>query len=459
MNLTVEFVLNSVGGKLLRPGDNKEIGSVSTDSRQIKEGDLFIALRGENFDGHDFLPEVVARGAAGVIIDDQSKISMLSYSGPIILVEDCLDALQKLAGSYRKLFHIPVVAITGSVGKTTTKDMLAGCLKPLYRTLKTPGNYNNEIGLPLTLLHMGPHDQAAVVELAMRAAGEISQLASLVKPTYAIITNVEPVHLETMGSLENIARAKCELLKYVEPDGLAIINGDNRILLEEACQYPCRQLTFGYQPECDIQILAVGKVNHGIEVSLRLMAVRECFYLPVPAPQLAGNLAAAAAMAFLLGVDIMDIKACLAEYHPSGNRLNIVHLPEGGIIINDTYNANPVSMQAALEVCRDLAGSGRTVAVLGDMLELGEYEREGHIEVGRKVAGLGINLLVAIGSRAEYIVQGAQESGMSADKIRHFTDQEECLNWLRSNVSRQETVLFKASRGMQLEKLVQGWTA
>lgn len=456
MRLSLQFVVDSVNGDLLSGNPDTWIEGVSTDSRSYLPGQLFFALQGDNFDGHDYINELITADATAVVISKPDKMNIFKHTA-VILVKDTLLALQNLAGCYRSRFDIPIVAITGSVGKTTTKDMLAACLAPVYKTLKTPGNFNNEIGLPLTILSLDETHQAAVVELAMRAPGEIAQLASILRPTQAIITNVEPVHLETMGSLENIACAKCEVLESIADDRFALINGDNQLLMAAAQTYSGILYTFGYSEGCDVQVVQVEKAAPGVKVSLSLWGARHQFRFPLPAPQLATNLAAAAGCAFLLGVDPQIIGQGLEDYQTAENRLNITDLPAGGAVINDTYNANPVSMAAALEVCREISMGRKAVAILGDMLELGNYEKEGHWAVGRRAAQLKLDLLVTIGERAAYIAQGALEGGLSAACIISFQQRGEALDWLTQNVSRRDVVLFKGSRGMRLEEILQGW--
>ncbi|PKM77633.1 MAG: UDP-N-acetylmuramoyl-tripeptide--D-alanyl-D-alanine ligase [Firmicutes bacterium HGW-Firmicutes-15] len=457
MRLDLDFVVDSVNGIVMAGNQQGWVEGINTDSRKVKPGGLFFALQGENFDGHDFIANVWEAGAAAVVVSRPVEMPTGGKPGAVIMVTDTLEALQNLAGRYRRLFAVPVVAVTGSVGKTTTKDMLADCLAPVYKTLKTPGNFNNEIGLPITLLSMDGEHQAAVVELAMRASGEISNLARIVRPTYAIITNIEPVHLETMKSMENIAHAKCEILEFIAEDKFALINGDNELLLKTASRYPNPKYTFGYRNDCDFQVVQVENDRAGINVGLRIEGNIENIYCPVPARRLAVNLAAAVGMAYMMGVSLEDIKKGLALYEPSGNRLNIINLPTGGSVIDDTYNANPLSMMAALEVCKDISRGRKTVAVLGDMLELGNYEMDGHIQVGKRVAELEMDILVTIGHRAEYIGQGALLNGMPKDRIKHYQSREESLPWLKKHIGQHEVVLFKGSRGMQLEKLVQNW--
>lgn len=461
MNISIDFILNSVKGELLYGDKNNVIKGISTDSRIIRPDTLFLALKGENFDGHDYVQAAFAKGASAAIVSRQDKnlINHIHQGQSIILVGNTLDALQQLAASYRRQFDLPVVAVTGSVGKTTTKDIVAGCLSSRLNTLKTPGNFNNDIGLPLTVLELEPDHQAMVVEMAMRGQGEISRLASIARPTCAIISNVEPVHLETMGSLNNIAQAKCEVLKDLNENDFAIINGDNELLLDTARGYKCKLYTFGFAVDCDVRIMEVKSEDNGIRVDLKVFDLRDVLYFPVPAPKLAANVAASAGAAYLLGIGWEDIKKSLAEYTTSSNRLNIISLKEGGKVINDTYNANPVSMITALEVAKNLALHKRAVAILGDMLELGDYEVTGHLEVGKKAAQLGIDILVAIGERSRHIAQGALESGMKQNSVSHFINKKDSLEWLKANIYKTDVVLFKASRGVQLETLLEEWIA
>lgn len=458
MNFTLDYIAHNIGGTILHH-NGQSITSVSTDSRNLKPGALFFALSGENFDGHNFVTNAIKQGAAAAVVAKITEDIRACGDAGLIIVPDTLEALQELAANYRNEFEIPVAAVTGSVGKTTTKDILANCLRQDRKTLKTSGNFNNEIGLPLTLLGLEPEHQAAVVEMAMRARGEISKLALIARPTCAIITNVEPVHLETMGSMENIALAKCEVLESLRPNDFAVINGDNHLLLKTANAFNCLKYTFGTHRDCDIEILNIKSAETGINIELRIFNQKDDFHFPIPAPELAGNVAAAAGVAYLLGVSMEDIKKGIEDFRCSNNRLHIIDLPGGGKAINDTYNANPVSVTAALQLARTLDSSTRTVAVLGDMLELGSYEVPGHMKVGKKAAELGIDLLVTLGERSASTAGAALEAGMPKEAVKHFLNRDECLAWLRNNVSKRDIVLFKASRGMKLETLLEEWMA
>lgn len=281
----------------------------------------------------------------------------------------------------------------------------------------------------------------------------------IARPTCAIITNIEPVHLETMGSLENIAAAKCEVLENLPANEFAVINGDNHLLVKTANTYNCRKYTFGCNRDCDIEIVDIKSLQTGINIELRIFDQKDQFYFPVPAPELAGNIAAAAGAAYLMGVSTNNIREAVKNYRCSNNRLNIIDLTEGGKVINDTYNANPVSVTAALQVMMKLDKDARKVAVLGDMLELGTYEIPGHLKIGKTTAELGVDLLVTLGERAAYIADAALEAGMANETVKHFLDRDECAAWLKNNVSKKDIVLFKASRAMKLETLLEEWMA
>ncbi len=264
-------------------GAENKVNGVEIDSRRIKTGDLFIPLQGENFDAHRFVNEALCNGAVGILVSRVEEDYLpFPADKALIMVDDTLAALQRLAEAYRRFFKLPVVAVTGSVGKTTTKDIIASCLQTCLKTLKTEGNFNNDIGLPLTLLQLEAVHEAAVVEMAMRAPGEIARLAAIAKPGYAVICNVEPVHLETMHSLENIARAKCEVLGGLEGTGFALINGDNHILAEVARHYDCPQYTFGYNKDCDLRIEDARLEQQGLILSARLLEQKEELFFRCP---------------------------------------------------------------------------------------------------------------------------------------------------------------------------------
>jgi len=455
MDISVGIICENINGKLLTGKADLMVNSIDTDSRKITSGSLFFALEGENFDGHDYVLQALDNGASAVVVAKTIEITSANYSGKaLIMVEDTLQALQDLAAYYRELFDMFVVAVTGSIGKTTIKELIYSCLQSKIRTLKTEGNYNNEIGLPLTIFNLNKEYQAAVVEMAMRGKGEILRLAEIARPTCAVISNIEEVHLETMGSLKNIAEAKCEVLSYLNEQQFALINGDNSLLLDESARYSCRKYTFGQKDICDFRVTDVDVNQNGMHISIDLMGQVEEFEIPLPARRLAANIAAAVGTAYLLGIDIDGIKTGLKAYKPSGNRLHLTRFKQGGTLINDTYNASPLSMTAALETGREIAGDGKLVAVLGDMFELGENEIEGHLAVGRAACKVNVDKLLTIGKLARYIAKGAVDAGMTSDRVYYFLTKEQSIEFLLENFDRRDTIIFKASRGMKFETLI-----
>ncbi len=456
IDLELAYICSAVGGQLLQGEPSMLIRGVSTDSRRISPSSLFFAFCGENFDGHDFVINALLAGANAVCITRVVDGLADFPDKGIILVPDALTALQDLARSYRQKFSMPLVAITGSVGKTTTKDLVALCLEGRFNTLKSTGNYNNEIGLPLSLLQIDVGHEAVVVEMAMRQRGEIDLLTHIASPTCAVITNAEAVHMETLGSLENVARAKCEILAGLAPGSPAIINGDCPMLLEISRQYPVKSYFFGYNEDCHFRILSVTADRNGIWIEASLLGEISTVYCPIPARRLAGNVIAAVAAAILLGVELEICQEQLIKFQPTEKRLNIIYGLHGGIVINDTYNANPVSMAAALECGQELSSPGKWVAVLGDMFELGENEISGHLEVGQMAAASQVDLLVAVGKSAALIARGAKDSGLSDEKIHYFSSKKEALEFLKAALEPGDKVLFKASRGMQMETLIEG---
>ncbi len=443
MNRSLSEIAEAVGGKVSSGHGQIMINDVETDSRRVKQGTIFFALKGENHDGHDYVNQVYASGGAAVV-------SRPVEGGPYIEVEDCLLALQRLAAYHRKQYAVPVIAVTGSVGKTTTKDLLAACLEGSLNTLKTPGNYNNEIGLPLTLLGLRDYHQACVIELAMRGPGEISLLSQIARPTGCIITNVAPVHLETMGSIENIVKAKCEVLSYVRD--FAVINGDLPELrgahISQGSLY-----RFGHGHDCDWRVTATCYQRPMTQFELDIMGHNLVLSLPFPAAHLSGSVAAAAGTAMLLGVDPKEIKERLLGFQPSAGRLNLKPGINDTTIIDDSYNANPQSMKAALQVLHDWAGDRRKIAVLGDMFELGYYEKDGHRIVGEKAAAMGIDILLTVGERAKYLLDGARSAGFNGLSL-HFENKDDVVKFLGNELRLGDVILVKASRGMHMEEIV-----
>lgn len=448
---TLGEIARAVNGVIVQGNSGKEIIQVAIDSRKIEPGSLFIALRGKNHDAHQFLEQAVQAGAAGLLVD--RKVT-LTADIAVVKVSDTIAALQALAAANRKRCGVPLIGITGSTGKTTTKDMLAAILSMRWRTLKTPGNYNNEIGLPLTLLRMDESTEVAVVEMGMRGLGEIEALCRIAGPTAAVITNIGETHLELLGTISNIAAAKGEILASVPADGFAVLPAEGKFIRREAGRCHGKVIFFGIEQECAVMAKNIRAEDGGNYFTVKTAEYEREFFLPVPGRHNVLNALAAIAVGRELGLSAEEMAAGLKEVVFSDMRLEISET--GDIkIINDAYNASPASTKAALAVLREVADGRGMVAVLGDMLELGERAVEGHLEVGARAADLKVDSLVVVGSFASTIADGAVRSGMPAGKIHRCADNQEASAVLNNILRVGDVVLVKGSRGMRMEQIVE----
>lgn len=446
------------------------------DSRQAVPGSMFVALPGEHVDGHDFVIEAFKSGAVLALVqrdpsppdqplplldlrDLEAARQMVARPSPpikseipvCVLVKDSLQALQQVAHFWRRKVDVRVVGITGSVGKSTTKEVVAEVLNQRYRTLKSPGNYNNEIGLPLTLLSLGEEHERAVLEMGFYVPGEIEFLCDLALPQIGVITNVGTVHAERAGSQEAIARGKAELVRCLPPDGVAVLNYDDEWVREMAKQTQARVFFYGMSPEADLWADHVEGL--GLDgIRFRLHFRREELHLRVP---LIGRHSVhtalrAAAVGLLDGLTWQEIVEGLRS-ETTQLRLVAVRTENGALVLDDTYNASPQSTLAALNLLDEL--DGRKVAVLGDMLELGQYERQGHEMVGMRAAEVA-DELVCVGERARVIASAARESGLPATAIVELDNSQQVIEYLRPRLSGSDVVLIKGSRGMQMDSIV-----
>lgn len=449
---TVEEIIKAVTGELLQGDPAAAFSSVSTDTRQVKKGDLFIALIGERFDAHDFIGEAIEGGAAGIIAG--RRVDTGDWQGPVILMKDTLKALQDLARYNRSRFAGPVVAITGSNGKTTTKDMMAAVLEQQFTALKTEGNFNNEIGLPLTLLKLDDNYGAVILEMGMRGMGEIDLLAGIAMPSGAVITNIGETHLERLGTVDNIARAKGELLQHIQAAGFAVLNGDDPRIRQQASRCGGRIIFYGTAG--DALIKAVDIVTpEAKRVSFTAVTpdgeVR--INLPVPGRHNVLNALAAVGVGLEMGLTLEQIRVGLENTKLTAMRLAIT---EGRkiTIIDDTYNANPASVKAALQILADLGGSRRKVAILGDMYELGSRAAEGHREVGMEAAAQKVDVLITVGRLAGEIALGASMAEDAPAEIISLNNNAEVKTYLERIIRPGDVVLVKGSRGMKMEEIV-----
>jgi UDP-N-acetylmuramoyl-tripeptide--D-alanyl-D-alanine ligase len=445
---TVSQVLEATGGALAGAAHRSAFSGVSTDTRTIKRGNLFVAIKGENFDGHDFLLRAVENGAAGVVIS--SADAYVPEKTTAVLVADTVAALQDLAHYHRRRFTLPVIGITGSNGKTTTKDMTAAVLSGRLRVLKTQANYNNEIGLPQTLLGLAADHQAAVVEMGMRARGEIARLAAVAAPTIAVITNVGETHIEILGSIENIAAAKSELVAAIPADGLVILNADIPLVKAMQAKTAARAVLYGLGP--DAAVRAENIAAGGRDTTFDCRHPGGAFSVTVPAVGKHNiyNALAALAVGLELGLAPGEIRAGLATFQASAMRLAIEKIGPY-TVINDAYNASPLSMQAAIDTL-GMVARGRKVAVLGDMLELGDMAAAAHAKVGEQLADSGVQVVVTVGEQARHIAAAALEGGVKV--AVPCANHDEAAEALQKLLRPGDTVLVKGSRGMKMEKIL-----
>lgn len=450
--MTVGEVYRAIGGRLLQGDQDVKICRVSTDTRQMQPGDLFFALRGERYDAHDFLDRAVAGGAGGLVVSRDVEVDPRV---PVIRVGDTLAGLQSLAAYNRRQYSVPVVGITGSSGKTTTKDMTAAVLETRFNVLATRGNLNNEIGLPLTLLNFSAGHGAAVVEMAMRAPGEINALCLLARPTCAVITTIGVAHLERLGSVENIARAKGEILDHIAPDGFALLPGDSPHAREQAKRCHGRILYFGLDPGLEVYARDLRREGTGNRFTAVMEDARCDISLPLPGLHNVKNALAAAGVGLMLGLSPEEVAAGLSRVTLSAMRLEIAR-GRDFTLINDAYNANPESTCAALQSLAELAGSGRRVAVLGDMLELGPGAVDGHRQAGAAAKKYEVSLLVTVGEQSRETAAGARQAGLSGGAVVTCRDNAEALAALQERLQPGDVVLVKGSRGMRMEEIVRG---
>lgn len=446
MTFDLQDIAQITGGRLTPDNSDGSVTGISTDSRTVGKGELFVPLRGDNFDGHEFLALAVRSGAAACLSEDEVN----GLPVPVIVVEDCLKALGDLAGAIRRRFSGPLVGVTGTSGKTTTKEMLAGILSLKRPGLVTKGNFNNLIGLPLTLFCLARDHQWVVLEMGMSARGEITRLSQIAAPTIGIITNVGPAHLETLHGLEGVARAKGELFESLAPGSCAVINADDRHVRKIPVANSVRRLLYGLAPDADIRAVSIEATAHGQHFQLCLPGGEWPVQLGVVGRHNVSNALAAAAAAHLMGVDGETIVRGLEAFNACSGRMELVDLDCNVLLIEDSYNANPLSVVAALDTLNELADSGQRIAVLGDMLELGEDAGRWHREAGA-MAAIKTDLLILVGDLCKEAAIGAVEAGMSADAITCVASHEEAIRLLRELIQPGARILVKGSRGMRME--------
>ncbi len=459
-NMTLKNIAKACEGTLVVPEVlqteelyGREATGVVIDSRKITKDGIFVAVKGERQDGHSFIPAVAQAGVLGVICEREPEGCQIPY----IFVEDSLTAFRKLAAFYRKQLTIPVIGITGSVGKTSTKEFIASVLSQKFKVCKTQKNFNNEIGLPMTVLSIQPEDEVAVLEMGISDFGEMTRLTEIARPDYCVITNIGQCHLENLGSRQGVLKAKTEIFKSMNPEGYVFLNGDDDMLTTVEKPWKNEIIRFGMSKEN--AVYATDVVNKGLLGSEAVIHVADTQFsvmVPLPGIHMVRNALAATAVGWQLGLTAEQIAKGIEEVQAVDGRSHVIETPDY-ILIDDCYNANPVSMKAAI----DLLGTAtqRKVAILGDMFELGDQENDMHAQVGEYAVTHGVDVLICIGELSKNMYARAleitEENKQGNQEIYHFQTKEEAMEQLPNILQSQDAILIKASHGMQLEKIVE----
>lgn len=448
-NMTLEHIANACGGSYIGTEGKKTVcvSDITTDSRKVSDGCLFVPIQGSRVDGHDFIDQVIEKGALAVLSEKDLGIQNFPY----IRVESSLKVLKDLAEYYLQQLKIPVIGITGSVGKTSTKEMTAAVLSQKYHVLKTQGNFNNELGLPLTVFRLRDEDEMAILEMGISDFGEMRTLAEIARPKTAMITNIGYCHLENLKDRDGVFKAKTEIFEYVRDDGHVILNGDDD-KLEQVCDvHGIKPVKFGLNQKNDVYADEIKSMGFsGVSCTIHTPAGSFKTLVPMPGKHMVYNALAGTCAGILYGLTLEQIKSGIESFQPLEGRFHIITTSRYQII-DDCYNANPMSMKASLEVLQD--GEGRKVAILGDMAELGKDEKDLHEEVGTFAGSLKLDALYCTGRLSESLAAAAKKSNSKLD-VRHFVDKDALLDWLPILLKDGDTILVKASHSMEFDKVV-----
>ena len=451
--LRLNDLARKMGGTLIQGRPSLSFGIFNIDSRLSKPGELFFAIVDKR-DGHDFIADSAARGATGAVISRDVVPPRKDFA--LIRVGDTIEALQTLARKVLNEHRVKVVGITGSIGKTTTKEFATALLSQKYGVLRSEGNFNNQLGLALSLLKLEKHHDVAVLEMAMSGRGEIRTLTEIAPPDVAVITNINPVHLQFLGDLEEVAKAKKEILEGTKKGGTAVLNGDDPRVKKIGRGWKGRKISFGFSTGCDIRARNIrSRGFEGLTFELVLKGKAAEFSFPFLYEAFLSNLLAAVGVASAFSLDLKDLSAQIAGLKPSGKRGILINLGRNIRLVDDSYNSNPKALESALKALSALPAR-RKVAVLGDMLELGDREIEFHCDAGQQVARLGWDVLITVGPLGRHLVEGALRARMSRSKIYSFENAEDAAEGLWPLLKEGDLVLIKGSRGIHTEKIVDG---
>ena len=453
---SLENVLRVTSGILVSGKPENTFYGISTDSRQVFKGNLFIALKGEKFDGHDFMRTALKQGAAGVLVQDEAKINqaLVDKDVSVIKVADTLLALGDLAHEWRKRFSIPVIGLTGSSGKTTTKEMMAAIIGRKKNILKTEGNLNNLIGLPQTIFRLTSEHELVILEMGTNTRGEIKRLTQIAVPDIGLITNVGPAHLAGFGSIDVVREEKNDLFLNMLSSGIAIINLDDKAVTTAAERWNGRRITFSMSPNADVTVKDIERNGvKGVRFNLVAGGSTQKVEMKMVGLHHVYNAMAAAAAAVAVGIDPKTIAEGLAAFRPLSGRMEMIRLHNGAFLLDDSYNANPASVREALLTLKDLKVHHNGYVFLGDMLELGEEADEMHRKIGMLIATIGVNTLFLQGDFSGITAAGAAEGGLSPENIFFLSDNEKGIVYLKEHLKKGDWILVKGSRRMKMEKI------
>lgn len=455
-NISLAKIIKFTSAKLLQGDENIIIEEIVIDSRKVEKNNLFIAIIGKKNDGHSYLKDAVENGAIAIIVDRELNDDFILNSDTAVLkVEDTTCALQKIAHFYRLSFKdLKLIAVTGSAGKTTTKDLIASVLSEKFKILKTKGNYNNHIGLPLTLLNLDGSENFAVVEMGMSDYGEIKLLAEIAQADWGVITNVAAAHLQQLGTLQNIAEAKKELLDSLNENDKAVLNYDNIYTRKMISETKAEAISFGFEKQSDLQTINYNYDQNKEKLCFEVVYKKQSynFKFNKPGKHNIYNIMAAIIIAFEEGLTAAEIQRGLLSVEFSELRMEFITLENKSRIINDSYNANPLAVKAALDVLEELKAE-RKIALLASMFELGEKSSLKHREIGYYAAAKDLDLLITFGTEAEFIAEAAREK-MDSNKVISFTENKQLVDYLSKNLLAGDLILIKGSRGNKLEEIV-----
>jgi UDP-N-acetylmuramoyl-tripeptide--D-alanyl-D-alanine ligase len=455
MNLSPSEIAEAVQSSSHSARNGTAPSGYSIDSRTLQAGECFIAICGRNFDGHQFIPEAFSRGAS-LAIAQSGTSAVTGLNRPVILVENTLSALQRLAGYAREKWGKKVVAITGSTGKTTTKEITAHLLSAGYRVFKSTGNYNNDYGLPLSILKIREQDEVAVLELGMSAAGEIARLSKIARPDVGIVTNVRPVHLEFFQSIDGIARAKRELIDNLSNQALAILNNDDRRVRGFSRFFSGHVLTYGIRTTASYRVSEVRfRGLSGCRLRLTYKGTSRSFEIPMIGVHNVYNCLPGIVVAHQLGLGFEAIAERLQQLRPLPGRGEVFHFEEGFSVINDSYNSNPAALETMISFLKRVPGYKRKILVAGEMLELGPRSEQYHRECGSLAARSRLDVIVGVKGQAQFLISESRARGYDNSRAIFFENVDEAGEWLSRNVRAKDLILVKGSRGVKTELAIE----